>query len=191
VIKLYGAPPSRRSDARRNRAAILAAAGDVLTAQGSEVPMPEIARRAGVGQATLYRHFPDRRALTAAVIQHRLEQLEAAAAACVAEPATFRPLVREVLRTLVAMRPVVTLARSFDPGQRDLYTRRVLAALSGPLRSAQDSGLVRRDLEPADLLVVLAMVMGVTDAGDVLPAAHRAADRSIDLVLDGVFRTDA
>src|SRR3954468_5571681 len=65
---LYGAQPARRRDAQRNRTAILRAACEVMTSQRPVVGMPEIARRAGIGQATLYRHFPDRSALAAGVI---------------------------------------------------------------------------------------------------------------------------
>ena len=74
---LYGAPTARRQDAQRNRAAIVEAATEVMTSRESVVAMLEIARRAGVGQATLYRHFPDRAALADAVIVHHLQRLEA------------------------------------------------------------------------------------------------------------------
>ena len=185
---LYGAPTARRRDALRNRAAIVRAASEVMTSAGSVVPMPEIARRAGVGQATLYRHFPDRSALAAAVIAHHLQRLEAFVATEACGPAVFRHLLREVLHTQVAMRPLVLLARRFDPGAREHYQRRLLAAFREPLRRAQSEGYVHGDVTPADLLLLFAMVQGVAEATDELADARAAADRSIDLVLNGVCR---
>jgi AcrR family transcriptional regulator len=182
VIVLYGAPTARRQDARRNRAAIVAAASEVMTGGGSVIPMPEIARRAGVGQATLYRHFPDRSALAAAVIADHLQQLEA----CARGEVAFRDLLREVLHNQVAMRPLVLLARRFDAGAREHYQKRLLAAFCEPLRRAQIQGYVRSDVQVTDLLLLFAMVQGVAEATDDLADARAAADRSIDLVLDGV-----
>jgi AcrR family transcriptional regulator len=179
---LYGAPTARRQDAQRNRAAIVRAASEVMTSRGSLIAMPEIARRAGVGQATLYRHFPDRSALADAVIVHHLQRLEAWAQTRADQQPTLRHVLREALRTQLAMRPLVLLARRLDPGSRHRYEHRMIAALAEPLRRAQGQGYVHRDIEAADLLLLFTMVQGVADAADAT-----AATRSIDLVLDGVF----
>ncbi|MGW4946558.1 SbtR family transcriptional regulator [Actinoplanes sp. NPDC004185] len=138
---------------------------------------------AGVGQATLYRHFPDRSAPAAAVVAHHLQRLETCTAGDACRPSLFRDLLREVLHNLVAMRPLVLLARRIDPGARDRYQQRLPAALAEPLRRAQTQGYVRSDVTPADLLLLLAMVQGVAEGTE----DRAAADRSIDLVLDGVF----
>ncbi|MFI7541998.1 TetR/AcrR family transcriptional regulator [Actinoplanes sp. NPDC049599] len=188
---LYGAPTARRQDAQRNRAAIVLAASEVMAGGGSAVPMPEIARRAGVGQATLYRHFPDRSALAAAVITHHLQRLEAFVATEACRPAVFQLLLREVLHSLVAMRPLVLLARRFDPGARERYQKRLVAAFCEPLRRAQREGYVHGDVAPEDLLVLLAMVQGVAEATGDLADTEAAAARSIDLVLNGIFRSRA
>lgn len=188
---LYGAPTARRQDAQRNRAAIVLAASEVLAGGGAAISMPEIARRAGVGQATLYRHFPDRSALAAAVVAEHLRRLEVLAASADCRPAMFRELLRGVLHTQVSMRSLVVLARRFDPGARDKFRRRLLAAFREPLRRAQSQGYVRGDVTPADLLLLFAMVQGVAEATEDLAEARAAADRSIDLVLDGVFRAGA
>jgi AcrR family transcriptional regulator len=185
---LYGAQQPRRRDAQRNRSAIVRAASDMMTSRGPAVPMPEIARRAGVGQATVYRHFPDRDALTAAVVAHHLERLEASAKAGADRPATFRDLLREALHTQLDMLPLVALVRRLAPGRRERFQRRMIAALSAPLRLAQRDGHVRADLAPGDLVLLFAMVLGVAEATDDTAAARAAADRSIDLLLDGVFR---
>ena len=181
---LYGSPPSRRRDALRNRAAIVQAASDLMTGIRSGPPMPEIARRAGVGQATIYRHFPDRRALAEAVVTYQVDRLEIVAAT-VDHPAAFRALLLEVLRRQVAMRSLVPLALKLDQGSRNRLQHRVIAALTGPLRRAQACGHVRADLAPADLALLFAMVHGATEAGGL------AAERSVDLLLDGVFCSPA
>jgi AcrR family transcriptional regulator len=189
VTVLYGAPTARRRDAQRNRAAIVRAAVEVMAGGGPAIAMPEIARRAGVGQATLYRHFPDRSALAGAVITHHLQRLEAFAASEACRPPMFRRLLREVLHNLVAMRPLVLLARRLDAGARAGYQKRLLAVFREPLRRAQSEGYVRSDVAPADLLLLFAMVQGVVEAAEDVADAQAAADRSIELVLDGVFRT--
>jgi len=73
------AQPPLRKDAARSRAAILTAARELFSS-GRDIPMYEIGRRAGVGQATLYRHFPDRAAIVAAISREHVERIEALAA---------------------------------------------------------------------------------------------------------------
>ncbi|GIF12143.1 TetR/AcrR family transcriptional regulator [Actinoplanes teichomyceticus] len=186
---LYGAPPARRRDAQRNRAAIVLAASQVLTERDPVALMPEIARRAGVGQATLYRHFPDRHALTAAVIEHQLDRLEQLAAGPGAHPEHFRDLLRAVLHTQIAMPGLMALIRRLDRAARHRYRRRALAALAGPLRRAREHGHVRADLVPEDLALLFTMVQGVAGAGADAAAARAAADRCVDLMLDGICRS--
>ncbi|MCX4825717.1 TetR/AcrR family transcriptional regulator [Streptomyces sp. NBC_01142] len=69
------APPARRTDARLNRARLLAAAQEVFAEAGPEASLNEIARRADIGPGTLYRHFPHRTALLSAVLSDRIEAL--------------------------------------------------------------------------------------------------------------------
>ncbi|WP_441251341.1 TetR/AcrR family transcriptional regulator [Kitasatospora sp. McL0602] len=71
-----GEPPPRgkRSDAQRNRQTVLAAAADVFVTSGVDAPIRQIATRAGVGMATIYRHFPTRADLVTAVYRHQIEE---------------------------------------------------------------------------------------------------------------------
>jgi AcrR family transcriptional regulator len=163
---LYGAPTPRRRDAQRNRSAIVRAASELMLSRAG-VLMPEVARRAGVGQATLYRHFRDRHALVAAVVADQLERLEAFAAA---GSCTFRELLTTALRMHAVMRPLT--------GGDDGLDRRLGAALAPALRRAQARGQARPDLDPADLALLFAMLSG----------APADAERSIALLLDGVCR---
>lgn len=178
---LYGAQTPRRRDAQRNRSAIVAAATEMMLGRHTTVLMPEIARRAGVGQATLYRHFPDRQALAAAVVAHELTRLEAFVAANADRPAAFRDLLAELLRTQIAMRPLVLHVRRLDQQTRDRYQQRMIATLAAPLQRAQQAGFVRADLAPADLALLCTMIEGVVEATDA-----DTAIRSIDLMLEGV-----
>ena len=73
--------PVQRADAQRNRDRILAVAGKAFSEVGAHVPLDDIARSAGIGNATLYRHFPSRDVLLKAVYDERIDQLAAAAAA--------------------------------------------------------------------------------------------------------------
>lgn len=181
---LYGAQTPRRRDAQRNRSAIVRAAVDLMTTGRAVVGMPEIARRAGVGLATLYRHFPDRYALATAVITDRIAVLEAFVAANAERPAAFRRILDETLRSLISMRPLVLLAHGLDPGDRARHLRRVLAVLAVPLRAAQEQGHVRSDLRAEDLALLFTIIESVVAATDDATAAGRA----IELALDGVFR---
>ncbi|WP_067499748.1 TetR/AcrR family transcriptional regulator [Actinoplanes sp. TFC3] len=176
---LYGAPPARRRDALRNRAAIVEAASTVLSGPGSAALMPETARLAGVAQATLYRHFPDRQALAAAVIEHHLTRLAARAASTLEHPETLRPLVRDALHRQVVMRPLVLRAQRLEDDTRLRYQRRLITAFTAPLHHAQAGGFVRADAVPGDLLLLVLMLQGVPDA--------TAAHRSVELLLDGLF----
>lgn len=185
---LYGVQPARRRDAQRNRSAILQAACEVMCSPRPVVGMPEIARRAGIGQATLYRHFPDRAALASAVIGHLLDGLERCVAAGRGQPATFGFALQAILRVQVTMRPLVQLTRRLDQPTRVRYQRRVTAVLAEPLRRAQEAGWVRKDLVPGDLMLLFGMVEGVVESTADPDEAVAAAGRSIDLALDGVFR---
>ncbi|WP_433060989.1 TetR/AcrR family transcriptional regulator [Dactylosporangium sp. CS-033363] len=158
---LYGSPTPQRRDAQRNRSAIVRAASELVLARAA-VLMPEIARRAGVGQATLYRHFRDRHALVAAVVTDQLERLEAD------ESCDFRGLLTAALRLYTVMGPL-------SSGGLD---RRLSVALTPALRRAQQQGQVRPDLVPDDLALLFAMLSG----------APADAERSIALLLDGVCR---
>src|ERR1700748_3232517 len=89
----------QRKDAQRNREAILAAARELFSERG-DVPMYEVARRAGVGQATLYRNFPDRRNLVAALLAELTERTERLAAEHTGDPDALFVLLRDIVETM-------------------------------------------------------------------------------------------
>src|ERR1700745_2083307 len=99
-----------RKDAQRNREAILEAARE-LFADCADVPMYEVARRAGVGQATLYRNFPDRRDLAAALLLEEMERTEQLAAEHAGDPDAFFVLLRNLVGTLARVHTLGERAR--------------------------------------------------------------------------------
>jgi AcrR family transcriptional regulator len=163
-----------RADAERNRSAVLAAAEAVYAEQGVEVSLNEIARRAGIGNATLYRHFPSREALLSEVYAGQLERYcaiaETAAHAddpvtalrdCVTATCALQATNRGLADLLASLRPL-------SPHVEELRARhyRAIATL---FRRAVRSGKVRVDASPADLAVLL-----IANAGLI----HRTADHA-------------
>src|SRR5215211_3809304 len=123
-----GTVPVLRADARRNRDRILVAARDVFVEQGPDAPLDEIAARAGVGIATLYRRFPDRRALQRAVALDVLGRVaEEGRLALAEEPGAFPALARYMHRAL------------------DLRVGAVMPALVGQLLPEDEALLRARD----------------------------------------------
>jgi len=182
-------PGARRSDARRNRAAILRAAVEAFTGGCGTVTVQGIARRAGVGQATVYRHFPDRRTLAVAVLREHLAALERMVAAAAGEPAAFRSLLRDVLLAQASMRPLVTVLRQLPAREQRWCADQVLAVLTGPFRRSQEAHHLRRDVQLSDLPLVFAMLEATLESTVDSGTSEAAVRRVIDVILDGLFRT--
>jgi AcrR family transcriptional regulator len=176
-----------RKDAQRNREAILAAARE-LFAERADVPMCEIARRAGVGQATLYRNFPDRRDLAAALIVEHMEQTEQLAADHAGQADAFFVLIRNVVETMARFHALGDLARenSCLGSELDRRRRRLAELLKEPLRDARAAGRVRPDLTLDDVFLMVSMLKGAVDRADGPAARAAAASRGLTLVLDGL-----
>jgi AcrR family transcriptional regulator len=155
-----GAPRQRR-DARRNRELLLEAAHEVFTEQGLDAPLDVIARRAGVGNATLYRHFPTRAALVDAVFRDSLTGTMDAGERARKAPDAWAGLtayLEVVFRTLAADRGSNDLMTTHLRGVESLeavhgHNRRTVDALLSRLR---DEGAVRADVTTEDVLFGLA-----------------------------------
>ncbi|MGZ3100340.1 TetR/AcrR family transcriptional regulator [Streptomyces sp. H62] len=155
-----GAPRQRR-DARRNRELLLGAAHEVFTEQGLDAPLDVIARRAGVGNATLYRHFPTRAALVDAVFRDSLTGTMDAG-----ERARKAP---DAWAGLTAYLEVVFATLAADRGTNDLMTTRLRGVdsleavhehnrrtVDSLLSRCRDEGTVRPDVTTEDALFALA-----------------------------------
>ncbi|GAA1821941.1 TetR/AcrR family transcriptional regulator [Luedemannella flava] len=180
-------PHPRRSDALRNREAILNAAREVLAQPRTPISLERVARVARVGQATVYRHFPDRRALVLAVVSDQIAAFARLAASRADEAAAFRSLLDTVLQAQLAMRPLVHTLRGLPPDQQRRHIDQVVALLAAPLSRAPAAGHVRADLGPADLTLVLTMAEAVIDTTADNPNHLVLAQRAIALLLDSLL----
>ena len=162
---------SLRRDAQRNRDAILVAAQTVFSERGLDAGVDEIARRAGVGMGTLYRRFPHKDDLIAAIFEQRLAELAAVAEDALHDPEPWDGLVRflEAVGELQAANRgfkdilVHTLRRegALTPARRRL--RRLNAKL---VERAQKAGVLRDDITAEDITVFL-LSMCAVDRSDV------------------------
>lgn len=168
-----------RSDARDNRKLILDAARALFAAQGLQVPMREVARRAGVGPATLYRHFPAKQALVAEAFGEQLQACHAIVDAGLADPDPWHGfcLVIEQICALHARdRGFTSAFMSAYPGALDFAADReyTLRAVSRLARRAKEAGRLRPDFVIDDLILVLMANGGIRVPA---PAAAVAASR--------------
>lgn len=173
-----------RADARRNRDRIVDVAGAAIAEHGADASLEEIARRAGVGSATLHRHFPTRQALLEAVFTDRVEALCDRARALAADLPPGPALVawlREVGRHAAANRGLAaSLARAADPSLGSACHAMITTAGEELASAARHAGDVRADVAVVDLLK-LANAVSLSAEGD--PAE---ADRLLTLALDGI-----
>ncbi len=179
--------PTRRRDAEENRARIVAAAREVFATAGFDAPLDAIARRAGVGRATLYRNFPDRFVLGAAIFEENLAKLEALAEQHRGQPDGFMTLLASIVEQQIEGHALVPGLLT-GPSMPDLQVmaRRVTGLLAEPLRRAREAGKIRHDLVPADVLAALAMISAVV-AGDASVGSRRKrAMRALDLLVHGL-----
>ena len=175
-----------RADARRNYQRLLAAAGAAFAERGADdVSLEEIARRAGVGIGTLYRHFPTRQALLEAVYRDQVDALDARAAELIQADSPAAALA-EWLAALVTFGKA---KRGLTTGMLDSELlsscRDVLhGATDTLLARAQQAGAVRADVQGAD---VIRLVHAVSIAAD-LGQDPGQADRMLALVFAGLLR---
>ena len=187
------APPEQlRKDAKRNREAILNAARELFT-ESADVAMCEVARRAGVGQATLYRNFPDRRALAAEILGEQVERITRVAAEHAGDPDAFFVLLRSLVEGMVHLYALSELARedACVGSQLERDRQRVAELLKRPLAEAKAAGALRRDISLDDVFLVLLMARGAMERAHGVAARAGAANRALTLALDGLVSPSA
>ena len=150
-------PPSvLRADAARNRERIISAAAAVFAERGLDAATAEIAHRAGVGEATLFRRFPTKDDLIDAIIETRMEEVATLVDAAADDPDPTVALER-VMQVLVKQfsrdKGFFEAAgeRCMNDPKFQAQRERGLAAVGRLLKRAQDAGAVRRDLSPSDI----------------------------------------
>jgi AcrR family transcriptional regulator len=183
------AQPARklRADAARNRARVLEVAYETFAAEGLSVPIDEIARRAGVGAGTIYRHFPTKEALFQAVIENRMQTLVDDGHALL-ESAGPGEALFDFLRSIVLQwgatdRGLVDALAGFGidiaraaPGAEDAF----LAVLDELLRAAQKAGTARPDIGVREVKAILVGCQAMEAYNSAL------AERVTDVVVDGL-----
>ena len=181
-----------RKDAKRNREAILLAARE-LFAESADVPMCEVARRAGVGQGTLYRHFPDRAALAAEVLSEHVERVVQLADEHAGDADAFFVLLRALVETTVQTCALGELAREDAcVGARLEHERqRIVELIKQPLCDAKASGALRRDTSLDDVFLVLQMAMGAMERAAGPSARAATVSRVLTLALEGLVPPSA
>jgi AcrR family transcriptional regulator len=179
-----------RSDAQRNRERIIEVALEALTRSG-DASLTSIAKQAGVGQGTFYRHFPNREALVLEVYRHEVEQV--AEAACrLLETRPPDQALREWLDRLAQY--AMTKAGLADAMRRACSHDSLMSVSRGPLTTAvstllaanEQAGTIRHGLDVEDVLLAIGGLWQIDPKGD----WRQRAGRLLDVVMDG-FRTGA
>ena len=176
-----------RSDALKNRERLLAAAGQVFEEKGLEASVADVARAAGVGMGTLYRHFPSKDALIEALVSEVLE-----ATIAMAEEASERPDgtgLEHFLQAASAYQAehLGCLPKLWNSDHHLVRTARELIA--DLLADAQAHGRVRPDLRSTDISLALWSIRGVLETTG--PNAPEAWKRHLDLLVAGMRPSDA
>jgi AcrR family transcriptional regulator len=182
--KKVPAPPDRkpRADARRNRERILEVAKQEFTRSGANASLEEIARLAGVGPGTLYRHFPTRDELIEAVYRTEVEKLAAAAGQLAeSKPAleALRAWMLLFIDHIAAKQIIAPALNTVAGGPAKLYAGsrgQIQGAFDALARRAIRSGEMRKDIEPLDLFRALIGVAQTSSLPDWQPSARRLVD---------------
>lgn len=168
-----------RTDAQHNRDRILEAAREAFTTQGIDVPLTAIARRAGVGAATLYRRFPSRASLVTEAFTEQLTHCAALLDEALEDPDPwhgFCSVIEKVCTMQATDRGFTAAFLSQFPDAPDYERERTRAeeGLAQLVRRAKDAGQLRDDFDPADVILLLLANSGiVTETRQVSLAASR------------------
>jgi AcrR family transcriptional regulator len=181
-----------RADARRNRERIMAAAGDLFARQGRDAQMEDIAAQAGLGMATLYRHFANKRALLTAMVRERYQGMAglARAAETIADPGeAFETLLRTYLEAAegdAAFQLALLGSRDLEWEGIERQKAEFAAIVARIIDRAVTAGAVRGDLTIADFPL---LTCGAMSAMYFKPGGTGDWRRQLQLVLEGLRPT--
>jgi AcrR family transcriptional regulator len=171
-----------RADAQRNRERILELAKDAFTRSGANTSLDDIAKRAGVGPGTLYRHFPTREALLEAVYRSEVERL-AAAERKFAEAMPPMEALRawmllfvDYIATKKIIAPALNTLLGGPSTMIEASYAQIYDAMRALVKRAVKNGDIRKDLDPVDLLKALIGVSFVATSPDWQQSARRLVD---------------
>ena len=174
-----------RSDAQRNRERILEVAKEAFTHSGPNTSLDDIAKHAGVGPGTLYRHFPTRDALLEAVYRAEVEKLaaeEPKLAQALPPIEALRAWMLLVVDYIATKQIIAPALNTIVGGPSKLYEgsrAQIAGAIQALVKRAVESGDIRGDLDPFDLLRAVIGVCNVASSPDWLQSARRLVDTLI------------
>lgn len=192
VVDMAVPTESLRADARRNRERIITAASELFAAEGNDTLVADVARRAGVGNATVFRHFPTKLDLVVAVVQLRMTGLlaEVERAAAMEDPRQgLEHFVREACRIHVQDHGLKQMAAQHfegDPVLCDLRDK-MMATIDGLVVRGKAAGTVREDAEPIDVLLLIG---GIADAASELESLRPGLYRRYAALVVAALRPD-
>ena len=144
--------------ALENRSALIAAARVIFADQGIDAPLSAVAREAGVGQGSLYRHFPTRNSLAVAVFQQNVDELEELAAR---DGSSLGDILRVITAQAIVSTAFFEMIRAERPDAEDEALRlRVTAIIEARLPLAREQGLAPAGVTTDDVLLAVAMLSG-------------------------------
>ena len=171
-----------RADAQRNRERILETAKEAFARRGANASLDEIAKRVGVGPGTLYRHFPTRGELLQAVYRAELEKLAAAEqklSQTMAPAEALRAWLLLFVDAIAAKQLIAPALNTLLGDPKKVFEAsyaKMHQAIRALVKRGVESGEIRSDLDPVDLLRALVGVSNVSSAPDWQPSARRLVD---------------
>ncbi len=182
-------PPKLRADARRNREAILAAARERFSAEGLDCQMEDIARSAGVGVGTVYRHFPNKDDLIAALVADRFQRQAERAEAALAQDdpwEAFCELMRESAQLQMSDRALSEFMSSKpELGQQEAVASGLADLTEQLMIKAQRAGGMREDAVIEDVPTLICGLCAIT-AGAAGSMPELNWERYVEIMLDGL-----
>ena len=178
---------SKRPSSQERRAQLLDAAEEVFTEHGVTAPLDLIVSRAQVGRATLYRQFPDRRAIMLALLERSLDKTVMAAESLRDDDQAFFKLLTRMADRIAISAPLTDYWRTVERGDEVIaHARlRVWQAFEGPMLRAVALGTCKQALSPKDLTLIMGMV-GSALRGDTVQQRQQLARRALHFILEGL-----
>ena len=178
---------SPRPSSAERRAQLLDAADAIFAEHGVTAPLDLIVERAQVGRATLYRQFPDRRAIMLALLERSLEKTTAAAVLWREDDEAFLKLLNLVAERIAYSATLVDYWRTVDQGDDEIRhaRHRMWQVFEEPMKRAVDKGLCKQVLSSKELSLVFGMLGGAL-RGETPAQRKQLARRALQIILDGI-----
>ncbi|TNM61343.1 TetR family transcriptional regulator [Aliirhizobium smilacinae] len=180
--------PKLRADARRNRDKLIEIAAQAFADNGVETSLEDIARKAGVGIGTLYRHFPTREHLVEVVYRRELQNLADAAdelSRTEAADVALEQWMRRFVSYMATKRGMASSLKIIASSNSAMFAEgfgRIRSSFDKLLTEAQDQNLIRKDIGQSDLMHAMSSIYSIPDT----PEWRDSANRLIGLLMDGL-----